>query len=183
MLRLQENDPNIILNMKNVEQTLEKSIFVSRWLLVPFLVGLLVSALLLLVKFIGELVHLVTDINSISEIELVLGVLSMVDLTMIASLIFIIVFSSYESFVSKFDTVDHESKPAWMGKVDFSALKMKVIGSIVAISSIELLKIFINLKNYDEQEVFWKVIIFLAFVVAGVLFAAMDRLSSYHSHS
>ncbi len=165
--------------MKNAENTLEKSLFISRWLLVPFLVGLVISAILLLVKFIGELKHLIIDINSLSEIELVLGVLSMVDLTLIASLIFIIVFSSYESFVSKFDTIDREDKPAWMGKVDFSALKMKVIGSIVAISSIELLKIFINLKNYDEQEIKWKVIIFIAFVVAGVLFAVMDRLASH----
>lgn len=169
--------------MKSAENTLEKSLFVSRWLLVPFLVGLIISAILLLIKFIGELVHLIVDINSLSEIELVLGVLSLVDLTLIASLIFIIAFSSYESFVSKFDSIDRQDKPAWMGKVDFSALKMKVIGSIVAISSIELLKVFINLKNYDEQEILWKVVIFIAFVVAGVLFAAMDRLSSYQSHS
>ncbi len=165
--------------MKSAENTLEKSLFISRWLLVPFLVGLVISAVLLLIKFIGELIHLVADIGSLSEIELVLGVLSMVDLTLIASLIFIIVFSSYESFVSKFDTIDREDKPAWMGKVDFSALKIKVIGSIVAISSIELLKVFINLKSYDEQEILWKVIIFIAFVIAGVLFAVMDRLSSH----
>lgn len=166
-----------------MEDALEKSLFISRWLLVPFLIGLVISAVLLMIKFIGELSHLIVDINSLSEIELVLGVLSMVDLTLIASLIFIIAFSSYESFVSKFDTIDREDKPAWMGKVDFSALKMKVIGSIVAISSIELLKVFINLKNYDEQEIQWKVIIFIAFVISGVLFAVMDRLSSYHNHS
>lgn len=169
--------------MKKIEDALEKSLFISRWLLVPFLIGLIISAILLMVKFIGELSHLIIDIHSLSEIELVLGVLSMVDLTLIASLIFIIVFSSYESFVSKFDTIDREDKPAWMGKVDFSALKMKVIGSIVAISSIELLKVFINLKNYDQQEILWKVIIFIAFVISGVLFAVMDRLSSHQNHS
>ncbi len=165
--------------MKNVEQALEKSLFVSRWLLVPFLIGLVISAILLLIKFAGELLHLITNLNSLSEIELVIGVLSMVDLTLIASLIFIIVFSSYESFVSKFNTIDRQDKPAWMGKVDFSALKMKVIGSVVAISSIELLKVFINLNNYDEQEIQWKAIIFIAFVVSGVLFSVMDRLSSH----
>ncbi|MBL1292922.1 MAG: TIGR00645 family protein [Thiotrichales bacterium] len=169
--------------MKKIENAFERVLFVSRWILVPFLVGLVISAILLLIKFIGELSHLIIDIHSLSEIELVLGVLSMVDLTLIASLIFIIVFSSYESFVSKFDGIAGEDKPAWMGKVDFSALKMKVIGSIVAISSIELLKVFINLENYDKQEILWKVIIFIAFVISGVLFAVMDRLSSHRNHN
>lgn len=166
--------------MKNAENALERTLFISRWLLVPFLVGLVLCAILLLFKFAGEVVHLVLEINAISEIDLVLGVLSLVDLTLMASLLFIIVFSSYESFVSKFDMIDSQDKPAWMGKVDFSALKMKVIGSIVAISSIELLKMYINLKNYGEQEIFWKVVIFIAFVASGVFFALMDRLSSYH---
>ncbi|MBL1432983.1 MAG: TIGR00645 family protein [Gammaproteobacteria bacterium] len=169
--------------MQKTKNILEKLLFVSRWLLVPFLVGLVISAVLLMIKFIEKLSHLIIDIRSLSEIDIVLGVLSMVDLTLIASLIFIIVFSSYESFVSKFDSINYEDKPAWMGKVDFAALKMKVIGSIVAISSIELLKVFINLKNYDEQEIQWKVIIFIAFVISGVLFAVMDRLSSRQNHN
>jgi len=168
--------------MKNAENLFEKALFVSRWILVPFLVGLVISAFLLLIKFTAELSHLVIDIHSLSEIELVLGVLSLVDLTLIASLIFIIAFSSYESFVSKFDAIDLEDKPAWMGKVDFSALKMKVIGSIIAISSIELLKVYINLKSYDDQEILWKLLIFVAFIISGVMFALMDRLSSQQSH-
>ena len=135
-----------------------------------------------MIKFIGELSHLIIDIHSLSEIEFVLGVLSMIDLTFIASLIFIIVFSHYESFVSKFDSIDREDKPAWMGKVDFFTLKMKVIGSIVAISSIELLEVFINLKNSNEQEILWRVIIFIAFVISGVLFSIMDRPSSNQSY-
>ncbi|MBL4852341.1 MAG: TIGR00645 family protein [Gammaproteobacteria bacterium] len=165
--------------MKNLEPALERLLFISRWLLVPFLIGLVISTTLLFIKFASELLNLITDLNSLSQIELVLGVLNMIELTLIASLLFIIVFSCYESFVSKFNTIAYQDKPAWMGKVDFSALKMKVIGSIIAISSIELLKVFINLNNYDEQEIQWKVIIFIAFVISGVLFAVMDRLSSH----
>lgn len=163
--------------MKKFEQKFEHLMFISRWLLVPLYVGLIAAVFLLMYKFFAELVHLFADVTVLSESQLVVGILSLIDLSLIANLLFIITFSGYESFVSKIDVSDHEDKPAWMGKVSFGALKIKVIGSIIAISAIDLLKLFVNIEAYDESQLMWKVIIHLTFVVSGVLFALMDRLA------
>ena len=110
--------------------------------------------------------------------ELILSVLTLVDVALIANLLIIIIFSGYESFVSKIDIDTHEDKPGWMGKVGFGALKVKVIGSIMAISAIELLKVFVNSGEYVVEEIQWKVMIHLTFVLSGVLFAVMDWLGN-----
>ncbi|MBQ0718930.1 MAG: TIGR00645 family protein [Gammaproteobacteria bacterium] len=166
--------------MKNMEHKFEQLMFVSRWLLVPLYVGLIASVLLLIYKFYGELAHLFLHVATLSESQIVVGLLTLIDLSLIANLLFIITFSGYESFVSKIDVSDHEDKPDWMGKVSFGALKIKVIGSIVAISAIELLKIFMDMDAYTETQIMWKVIIHLTFVASGVLFALMDRLAFQH---
>ena len=107
----------------------------------------------------------------------VVGVLSLVDIVMIANLLLLIIFAGYENFVSIINTANHEDRPEWMGHVTFSDLKIKLIGSIVAISGIELLKAFMNLKAYTDGELAWKIGLHLTFVVSGVLFAMMDKLS------
>lgn len=170
--------------MKQVERTLEGLLFSSRWILAPFYFGLVIAAALLLVKFGQEFLHVVPHVLEAKEKEVVLAVLSLVDLALIASLLFIIVFSGYESFVSRIETAEHAERPDWMGKLDFSALKIKLFGSIVAISGIELLKVFMNLEAYtradgtlDHAPLAWKTGIHLVFVVSGVLFAVMDRLA------
>jgi uncharacterized protein (TIGR00645 family) len=101
----------------------------------------------------------------------------LVDITLVANLLLIIVFAGYENFVSKIDTGDHEDRPEWMGHVDFSDLKIKLIGLIVAISSIELLKAFVDVQAMTTEQLAWKVGIYLTLVVSGVLFAFMDRLA------
>jgi len=168
--------------LEKVEEKLENAIFNSRWLLAPFYVGLILSIILLFAKFAQELIHFAPHIFELSEGEVVASILSLVDLSLVASLLLMIIFSGYEIFVSKIDVTDHEDKPDWMGKVGFSGLKLKVIGAIVAISAIELLKTFVNigyeLTEQDEQVLFWKVIIHMAFVISGVLFALMDRVST-----
>ncbi len=164
--------------MSSVEHKFERALFASRWLLTPFYAGLVISVLLLMFKFFHELIHLVSTVITLTESEIMVGILTLIDLSLIANLLFIIIFSGYESFVSKLDIEDHEDKPGWVGKVDFSGLKIKLIGSIVAISAIELLKDFINLSNPDTDYIQWRVIILLAFVVSGVLLALMDKLSS-----
>ncbi len=163
--------------MRKLEQKMEQILFASRWLLLPIYMGLIASVFLLMYKFFAELAHLFVDLTSLSESELIVGLLTLIDLSLIANLLFIITFSGYESFVSKIDVSKHEDKPDWMGKVSFGALKIKVIGSIVAISAIELLKIFINIDAYTESQIMWKVVIHLTFVASGVLFALMDRLA------
>ena len=161
-----------------LEHILERFIFASRWLLAPLYVGLVGAMALLLFKFGKEFIALVGVSMNVGGPAVIVGVLSLVDIVLVANLLVLIVFAGYENFVSKIDTGGHEDRPDWMGKVDFSDLKMKVIGSIVAISGIELLKAFINVGALTNDELAWKVSLHMAFVVSGVLFALMDRLSS-----
>lgn len=165
-----------------IERTLEEAIFKSRWLLAPFYVGLIISIALLLIKFVQDLSHLIVHILDWTEAEVVIHILTLVDLSLVSSLLLMIIFSGYEIFVSKIDVGAHEDRPDWMGKVDFSGLKLKVIGAIVAISAIELLKTFVNIPaeptDSDITVLMWKVIIHMAFVLSGVLFAVMDRVAT-----
>ena len=107
-------------------------------------------------------------------------VLSLVDIVMVANLVLLIVFAGYEIFVSKIDTSNSEDRPDWMGLVSFSDLKIKLMGTIVAISGIELLKIFVNIKAHEQSEIYLRIGLHLTFVVSGVLFAVMDRISGGH---
>ena len=187
--------------MKFIENTLESLIFNSRWLLAPFYLGLVLSIVLILVKFIQEFLHIIWPIGNfflVKESELILAVLTLVDVSLVANLLIIIIFSGYENFVSKIDTADHEDRPEWMGKVDFSGLKVKVIASIVAISAIELLKAFVNVGAQIEaakdlaltplewtqadKAIGWKVAIHLILVISGVLFAFMDKVAESAKH-
>jgi uncharacterized protein (TIGR00645 family) len=168
--------------MHVLEKLLEKVVFNSRWLLAPFYLGLLGAIVVLLVTFAGEFFHMLAHVTSATEGEIIVGILSLIDMALIGNLLLIIIFSGYENFVSKIDTADHEDRPEWMGHVDFSDLKMKVIGSIVAISAIELLKSFMHMSAAEmtpagNVELAWKVGIHLTFVLSGVLFALMDWLS------
>lgn len=167
--------------LKNIERTLEKVIFNSRWILAPFYLGLVLGVFLLFIKFAQELWHLATHIVTASEADVIVGILALVDMSLVGSLLLMIIFSGYEIFISKIDTGDHKDRPDWMGKVDFSGLKLKVISAIVAISAIDLLKSFMDISltmnDADTNSLKWKVIIHMAFVVSGVLFAIMDKVA------
>ena len=167
--------------LKNIERTLEKVIFNSRWILAPFYLGLVLGVFLLFIKFALELWHLATHVVTASEADVIVGILALVDMSLVGSLLLMILFSGYEIFISKIDTGDHKDRPDWMGKVDFSGLKLKVIGAIVAISAIDLLKSFMDISltmnDADTNSLKWKVIIHMAFVVSGVLFAIMDKVA------
>lgn len=164
--------------MQHLERILERFMFASRWLLAPFYVGLVLAIGLLLVKFAKEFYSLFQVLASGDSGNLMVGVLTLVDVVLVANLLLIIVFAGYENFVSKINTRGSEDRPEWMGHVGFSDLKIKLIGSIVAISGIELLKAFVNVDAYTNEQLAWKVGLHLTFVVSGVLFAVMDRLSS-----
>ena len=162
--------------MQRIERSLERFIFGSRWLLAPFYVGLVGAIMILLFKFAKEFLSLIGVAMGEGGSALIVGVLSLVDIALVANLLLIIIFAGYENFVSKIDTAEHEDRPEWMGHVDFSDLKIKVIGSIVAISGIELLKAFVNVGVMPHEDIAWKVGIHMTFVVSGVMFALMDRL-------
>ncbi|WP_213608116.1 TIGR00645 family protein [Pseudoalteromonas sp.] len=161
-----------------VEQVLESFIFKGRWLLAPFFVGLLFAVVLLLIKFFKQLYLMGVATFTASNQELLVGILTLVDTALLAGLLLIIIFSGYENFVSKLNIENHEDRPVWMGKVGFSGLKMKLISAIVAISAVELLKVFISSASYSNDELLWKVLIHVTFVISGVLFAFTDYLNS-----
>ncbi len=166
--------------MKRFELLLEMLIFNSRWLLAPFYFGLVLAICVLLIKFGKDFLHLLSLVSGDDSSGIMIGILSLVDIALISNLLIIIIFAGYENFVSKIDTGDHEDRPEWMGKVGFSDLKIKLIGSIVAISGIELLKAFMHVETMTNEELAWKVGIHLTFVVSGLLFALMDHLSGRH---
>jgi uncharacterized protein (TIGR00645 family) len=163
--------------MNKSEAILESLVFRSRWLLAPFFVGLLLAIVALLMKFLKQLGGLALQMFTLSSDEMIITILTLVDSALIAALLLIIGFSGYENFVSKISTGDHEDRPAWMGKVGFSDLKIKLMGAIVAISAVELLKAFINVDQFTWQQLSWKVGIHVTFVVSGVLFAVTDRIT------
>lgn len=163
--------------MPSFERAIEKLIFASRWILAPFFIGLLVAMIVLLFKFLKELFDLVKNVGTSSDYDTVISILTLVDTALIAVLLLIIVFSGYESFVSRINTQDHEDRPAWMGKVGFADLKLKLIGAIVAISAVELLKAFLVSQSFTNTQLAWKVGIHFTFVLSGVFFAITDYIS------
>ena len=159
-----------------LEGTLEALIFASRWLLAPFYVGLVLALLMLLTKFVQELVEILTHLLDLPESEMILAILTLIDLSLAGNLLLIVIFSGYENFVSKLNVGVHEDRPSWMGKVDFSGLKLKLIASIVAISGIHLLKAFMDIHDVDKANLQWQIIIHVVFVSSGVMLALMDWL-------
>lgn len=162
---------------KKIEGGIEYGLFASRWLMAPFYIGLVGALAALLVTFCNELWVFVSNAATMDANDAILGALALIDISLAGNLLIIVTFSGYENFVSKIRVDDHEDLPSWKGDVDFSALKLKLIASIVAISGIHLLKIFMEIKKYSEQEIMWMVIIHIVFVVSGVLLAMMDKIS------
>lgn len=161
-----------------IEGLLEKAIFGGRQLLAPLYVGLLLSMFPILFRFLKDFIGLI-KLSANSDMHLVtLKVLELLDTVLLGNLIIIILFSGYENFVSKINVAEQsEDRPYWMGRVDFSGLKIKLISSLVAISVIELLKDFMQEGEFDSKREMWRVGIHLTFVISGVLFAVMDLLA------
>ena len=160
-----------------VSRTLEKILFASRWLLAPFYLALVAALAFLLIKTMQEAWHFALLIPDAKEGDVILGVLTLVDLTLTGSLIVIVIFSGYENFVSKIEARDHPDWPEWMAKIDFSGLKLKLLSSIVAISGIQLLKSFMDIHNISDRDLIWYVAIHMTFVVSGLMLAWTDRIS------
>ena len=168
----------------NFERRFEKFLFASRWLMAPMYLGLVLALAMLSFVFIRELFYYLPLVMTMKGEDIILVVLTLIDITLAGNLLLIVLFSGYENFVSKFDFDAGADRPDWMGKVDFSGLKMKLIASIVAISAIDLLKWFMNMEDVTDlaemnAKFYWLVIIHLTFVASGVLMALMDYLASY----
>jgi uncharacterized protein (TIGR00645 family) len=167
--------------MKNnpVERGFETLLFASRWLMVPFYFGLVVSLVVLMVSFVHEIVSVVPHFLTVTETEAIIWILTLIDLSLAANLLIMVIFSGYENFVSKMGVDEHPDRPAWMGTVDFSGMKLKLVASIVAISAIHLLKAFMEIETIDKANLQWLVIIHLVFVGSGVLLALMDKIGEH----
>lgn len=163
----------------SIQHAFEQAIFSSRWLLAPLYLGLCASLLVIAVRFIESLWVLLTIALHGDAHEITLSVLGLLDLTLLANLIIMMIFAGYENFVSRIDVAEGSvDKPHWMGRVDYSGLKVKLIGSLVAISVIELLKDFMRAQDAaDFEATAWRIGIHLTFVISGVLFALMDLLA------
>ena len=162
-----------------LEDFLERLIFASRWLLATIYIVLCLSLLFITVKVVQETVNylpvmLVQDVKGI-----MLFVLHIVDLVLVGNLVLMIIFAGYENFVSKIHVAEEsEDRPTWMGTVDFSELKLKLVASIVTISGINLLAAFMDLSQISDREIFWMVVVHIIFVLSGVLLALMDFVTS-----
>jgi len=164
---------------KTVEDILEKAIFASRWFMAPVYLALSISLFFITVKVIQEFGHNIPLMLSMNIKDLLLFVLHVVDLALIGNLVLMIIFAGYENFVSKIGVAEEsEDKPSWMGKVDFSGLKIKLVASIVAISGINLLEAFMSIETITDRDIQWMIIIHLVFVASGVLLALMDYIAS-----
>ena len=161
-----------------IEDGIEKIIFGGRWLLAPLYLGLLLSLVPLLFRFFKDFVGLVQLTASSDMHHITLKILELLDTVLLGNLIIIIIFAGYENFVSKINVAEQsEDRPHWMGRVDYSGLKIKLIGSLVAISVIELLKDFMQEGDFDPKREMWRIGIHLTFVISGVLFALMDYIA------
>ena len=160
-----------------MEKLVEKLIYSSRWIMAPIYLGLSLALLALGIKFFQEVLHILPIILSMKEADLILVVLSLIDLVLVGGLIVIVMFSGYENFVSRLDIDGDGEKLDWLGKLDSGSLKNKVAASIVAISSIHLLKIFMNAQNIHNDKLFWYVIIHLTFVLSAFAMGYLDKLT------
>jgi uncharacterized protein (TIGR00645 family) len=164
-----------------LEEVTEKALFASRWILAPIFLGLSLALIALGFKFFQQAWHIFGDLVDMSESNLVLTVLAMIDIVLVGSLIIMVMFSGYENFVSTIDSKGTDSL-SWLGKLDAGTLKLKVAASIVAISSIHLLRIFMQIGNkaeetYSNQQIMWYVIVHMTFVVSAVLLGVLDKMS------
>ncbi len=171
-----------------IERLIEKILFSSRWLLAPFYLGLVAALVMLLISFVAKSVKFImlvlTGTASMlsggvgpTENDVILGILSLIDLTFAASLVIIVIFSGYENFVSKLEEDAHKDWPEWMGKIDFTGLKLKLLSSIVAISAIQLLKVFMEPQKVSDRDLYWYVVIHVVFVSSGVFLALTDWIA------
>ena len=165
--------------MSKIPRMVQTVLFASRWLLAPFYVALVVGLAALLVKLVQHAWHMVTHLIDTPETSVTLDLLSLIDMTLVGSLIVLEIFSGYENFVSPVDSSQPKTWPDWMGDIDFTGLKLKLMSSIVAISAIQLLRAFMNLENTSDRDLWWSVGIHLTFVASALFLAISDRVAGH----
>jgi uncharacterized protein (TIGR00645 family) len=163
--------------MKKLEHAIESVILASRWLLVVFYLGLTLALGLYAITFAKKLMDYFSTVIALNETEAILKILALIDASLVASLVVMVIISGYENFVSRIDNADGEL--SWLGKIDASSLKIKVASTIVAISSIHLLQVFLNAEQFSDSKIMWLTIVHMAFVFSALLLAYIDRVMTY----
>jgi len=166
-------------SQQKIRYSLERLMYASRWLLAPIYIGLSFALLALFIKFFQELYHFMPFILQVEESNLLLKVLSLIDLTLVGGLIVIVMFSGYENFVSRMDLGEATEKLDWLGTHDYGSLKMKIATSLVAISSIHLLEVFMNIDTTNNGKVMWYALVHLTFVISALLMGYLEKLNKH----
>lgn len=151
-------------------------IFWSRWLQAPLYLGLIVAQGVYVYHFMIELYHLVHKATTIGETEIMLIVLGLIDVVMIANLLIMVIIGGYETFVSRLNIKEHPDQPEWLSHVNAATMKIKLAMALIGISSIHLLKTFINADQMSESTIKWQVLIHLTFIVSALAMAYTDRI-------
>lgn len=162
-----------------MQGVIEKLMYASRWLMAPVYLGMSLVLGILTIKFFQELYLFLPKVFVLSETEVILKLLTLIDLTLVGSLMVIVMFSGYDNFVAQLDINDDTKRLEWLGTHDYASLKMKVASSIVAISSIHLLKIFMAISTTADDKLMWYVIVHLALVVSALMMGFLDRLTKH----
>ncbi len=167
--------------LRHTERLVERLLFATRWIAAPIYVGLAAALLLILAKFIVGVVDLARAFGGNLD-HLIIGILGLVDLSLVANLVLMVMLAGYENFVSRLDLGDHPDRPAWMGRIGFGEIKLKLLASIVAIAAIHVLEDFMNTGDLADRVLAWRAGLLLLFVVSGVLLALMDRIGGGGEH-
>jgi uncharacterized protein (TIGR00645 family) len=166
-------------SMKSVELFIERLLMASRWVLVVFYLGLAAALVVYAVSFIAKFAKVAGAVFVLNEADMILAMLGLIDAALVASLIVMVMLAGYENFVSRIDQAAANAEIGWLGKLDAGSLKIKVASSIVAISSIHLLQVFLNLQSYSTSQLLWATVIHLTFVFSALILAILDRIVSY----
>jgi uncharacterized protein (TIGR00645 family) len=165
-----------------IEQAFEVVVFASRWIQAPLYGGLIVAELLYAYKFVVELWEMIHNVQALTETIFMLGILSLIDITMVANLLTMVVIGGYATFVSKLDLEGHRDRPDWLSHVDPGTIKVKLAASLIGISSIHLLKAFVDVSNESPEHIKWKLVIHLTFLGSAILLAWTDKIMQKPKH-
>ncbi len=161
---------------------LERLLFASRWLLVPFYMALIVSLFALLLRLFHHVYLMALGIFSTSENDLLLQVLGVIDITLTASMVILVIFSGYENFVSRVVPEAHDTWPEWMTRIDFGGLKLKLMSTITAITAIHLLRAYLEVADGKAADLQWSVLVLIGFAVTALILALSDHIGHKVTH-
>jgi len=169
--------------IRHSQKTLGSFIFLSRWLQAPLYFGLIVAQGVYVYHFLIELYHLLQNASGIEETKIMLTVLGLIDVVMIANLLIMVIVGGYETFVSRLNLQGHPDQPEWLSHVNAGVLKVKLATALIGISSIHLLKTFIEAERLSSKVILWQVIIHLTFVVSAFVLAWTDKITTSKSEA